>query len=48
MKKFAEENNGYIQTNYVTVDTVSNGEKIHTTFFYIEHSDDIGVTSISK
>ena len=48
VKKFAEKNNGYIQTNYVTVDTASKGEEIHTSFFYITNSDNIGVTSISK
>ncbi len=48
VKKFAEENNGYIQTNYITVDTTINGEKIHTSFFYNSISDNIGVTSTSK
>ena len=48
VKKFAEENNGNIQTNYVTVDTSTNGEEIHTSFFYIANSDNMGVISISK
>lgn len=48
VKKFAEENNGYIETNYVTIDTTTNGEEIHTSFFCIAHSDNIGVTSISR
>ncbi len=48
VKKFAEENNGYIEKNYVTVDTSTNGEEIHTSFFCIANSDNIGVTSINK
>ncbi len=48
VKKFAEENNGYIQTNYVTVDTTTNEKKIHTSFFYNFISDNIQVTSTTK
>ena len=48
VEEFARENDGYLAENYVSVNTIINGEEIYTSFYHDPLYDSINITSMSK